>query len=172
MFVSTHATRAGRDHAVWFKCLQRRRFNSRDPCGSRLPLRAIRRLMRRFNSRDPCGSRRMWSQAHSFHRLFQLTRPVRVATLPNIYAKNPEIVSTHATRAGRDTNTEREDKQSVCFNSRDPCGSRLRTLVVHIQHTEFQLTRPVRVATRRCAGDFRLQSVSTHATRAGRDGVL
>ena len=101
--VSTHATRAGRDGRRWHTQNNRGCFNSRDPCGSRQPVA----------STPICTT------------LFQLTRPVRVATHMGAVIR----------------------RFAACFNSRDPCGSRLRRLA-RLRHRDvFQLTRPVRVAT-------------------------
>ena len=146
--VSTHATRAGRDVFHHCDAVKTRCFNSRDPCGSRRDAeieayhakqvsthatRAGRDRMvqgqtpapHRFNSRDPCGSRQVEIAADGQIIRFQLTRPVRVATVQR--ALN---VVLHC-----------------CFNSRDPCGSRHVQVCFKPIQQLFQLTRPVRVAT-------------------------
>ena len=78
---------------------------------------------------------------------FQLTRPVRVATGRGVVEVQRLMVSTHATRAGRDQVEIAADGQII----------------------RFQLTRPVRVATRTQSERISKVFVSTHATRAGRD---
>ena len=124
--VSTHATRAGRDFLGAGMQKQMSSFNSRDPCGSRRENpRNAECYKHCFNSRDPCGSRRdgaaVGAEVHrvSTHAtragrdwkgigdpsagfVFQLTRPVRVATADLALDAARDRVSTHATRAGRD----------------------------------------------------------------------
>ena len=104
--VSTHATRAGRDHRCFSVVVAHGRFNSRDPCGSRQSL-----------------LEKGW-----FLIVFQLTRPVRVAT----------------------GNGLQQPRSGPRFNSRDPCGSRREGMNKSQSHELFQLTRPVRVATHLC----------------------
>ena len=151
--VSTHATRAGRDLAR--RLFQRvlRRFNSRDPCGSRRPRLAFRLQQYQFQLTRPVrvattscplskssdgrcvgrDCRGRWSPAH--HRpqhccSFQLTRPVRVATNSRTQSATLLLVSTHATRAGRDEKIHCHAHSHAGFNSRDPCGSRPRLALI------------------------------------------
>ena len=122
-----------------------------------------------FNSRDPCGSRRMTSGTSDAAGTFQLTRPARVATKTNrryclrllFQLTRPARVATifawislivamfQLTRPAR-VATHRAivfSQRIICFNSRDPHGSRLA--VKHFIGVGWR--------------------VSTHATRTGRD---
>ena len=146
--VSTHATRAGRDTAIASESTHPWCFNSRDPCGSRRDCSVVYCIdwtvsthatragrdnwhstrcpgVHSFNSRDPCGSRPHIDWVVYRHVLFQLTRPVRVATNGFGFVAFGDDVSTHATRAGRDDRCGAGRSFAFCFNSRDPCGSRL-----------------------------------------------
>ena len=100
-------------------------FNSRAPCGARLPTRPVRKRTPSFNSRAPCGARHRGregqgvgtcfnSRAPCGARLprcpqshcqsqFQFTRPVRGATRRNRRGCHGLPVSIHAPRAGRDS---------------------------------------------------------------------
>ena len=55
------------------------------------------------------------------------------------------------------------------FNPRAPCGARPRFLIVSASTSAFQSTRPVWGATRGSPGLRRLQDISIHAPRVGRD---
>ena len=123
--VSTHATRTGRDAALLPIRDRRGSFNSRDPHGSRPGGTITVSGAACFNSRDPHGSRLVGLPIMFMLCMFQLTRPARVATLVLTFFVLSGIVSTHATRTGRDV--------------RLVCKYRL----AH----GFQLTRPARVAT-------------------------
>ena len=79
------------------------------------------------------------------------------------------FVSTHATRTGRDPPRCARNCESICFNSRDPHGSRLCITLQNSRFIEFQLTRPARVATAPAPIELSQSEVSTHATRTGRD---
>ena len=123
----------------------------------------------RFNSRDPCGSRQRRVRCIYSFGLFQLTRPVRVATGTWMNEQTYNEVSTHATRAGRDIDQQSQNAHYLSFNSRDPCGSRPLPSIRLYERDMFQLTRPVRVATACPTIKNSRLLVSTHATRAGRD---
>ena len=100
---------------------------------------------------------------------FQLTRPVRVATHLIFFFFIGKYVSTHATRAGRDSLEVNMLENLKSFNSRDPCGSRLdvsRSAIVELR-VSTHATRAGRDIRKR--GDGCAFEVSTHATRAGRD---
>ena len=171
MLVSIHAPRVGCDHAplsldnltkqfqfthpVWGATPLRpptphtaRGFNSRTPCGVRLPMlfsyryelvvsihaprvgcdskrKTIRKKHRRFNSRTPCGVR-------------------QTVSLP-VFALI--TVSIHAPRVGCDEVTPIRYRVSICFNSRTPCGVRHGTHPDNVIKDLFQFTHPVWGAT-------------------------
>ena len=79
--------------------------------------------------------------------MFQLTRPARVATARADAAGADVDVSTHATRTGRDFRDLKYMTRIMCFNSRDPHGSRQNLTYGQVNALMFQLTRPARVAT-------------------------
>ena len=100
-------------------------FNSRTPCGVRLPLTFVIRLPTiGFNSRTPCGVRqRIKSKLVRICR-FQFTHPVWGATINNQYAKQRSDVSIHAPRVGCDMVQILLTLPIYRFNSRTPCGVR------------------------------------------------
>ena len=57
------------------------------------------------------------------------------------------------------------------FNSRAPCGARHQTFISHAGITKFQLTRPMRGATRKRDEHLLEHGISTHAPHAGRDAI-
>ena len=103
--------------------------------------------------------------------IFQLTRPLRGATAPRRKSSAAWSISTHTPLAGRDDACLRQPLPAIHFNSHAPCGARpgtflilpperdfnshapcgarllMITLVLPLQ--KFQLTRPLRGATRR-----------------------
>ena len=56
-----------------------------------------------FNSRAPCGAQLYIIGTSNGLRVFQLTRPMRGATLTAISAAQGNKISTHAPHAGRNT---------------------------------------------------------------------
>ena len=82
------------------------------------------------------------------------------------------LISTHAPLAGRDFRGVWVNYlRSVNFNPRAPCGARLIAGSTRQSTAEFQPTRPLRGATRRCAREKLILIISTHAPLAGRDGL-
>ena len=77
---------------------------------------------------------------------FQLTRPVRVATVACAAACAASTVSTHATRAGRDAITGHGEKARLVSTHATRAGRDCRGQGGQGLWS-FQLTRPVRVAT-------------------------
>ena len=78
---------------------------------------------------------------------FQLTRPLRGATLTKVF---PLCLPPH-------------------FNSHAPCGARQMSQRVATDLLAFQLTRPLRGATCEHYADFGRVQISTHTPLAGRD---
>ena len=108
--VSIHAPRAGCDRKLTF----------------------IDRTWTSFNSRTPCGVRPSADNDISRAYVFQFTHPVRGATMPNLTKYSLDHVSIHAPRAGCDYTLVLGSFDSWCFNSRTPCGVRLRCSKVRI----------------------------------------
>ena len=101
-------------------------FNSRAPCGARPPLPCSNRTRIHFNSRAPCGARRQACRSPRSSFLFQLTCPMRGTTVPVPHRILELLISTHVPRAGHDGVVDGKDVKSMNFNSRAPCGARLR----------------------------------------------
>ena len=128
----------------------------------------------------------------SIVRMFQSTRPARGATVsPDTHAFDPEAVSIHAPRAGRDSVISGPSVFGSCFNPRAPRGARPvpeGTRCVEYSFNpraprgarrtpssitayawRFQSTRPARGATISSHNMRVHRVVSIHAPRAGRD---
>ena len=148
---------------------------------------------------------------------FQLTRPLRGATIDSGLRLDAADISTHTPLAGRDavedlrrTSFQHFNSHAPCgarphpdgsvplplnFNSHAPCGARRTISVLMESVSRFQLTRPLRGATRhvlrryRMADDFNSHApcgarqttpcfvaeprdISTHTPLAGRDTRL
>ena len=56
--------------------------------------------------------------------IFQLTRPLRGATVTLILAMQEEVISTHTPLAGRDSKSYAAVLESGNVNSHAPCGAR------------------------------------------------
>ena len=144
--ISTHAPRAGCDSFHQLANTFPLHFNSRTPCGVRLPRLSFFFSPLHFNSRTPCGVRPRELCHSAGIPEFQLTHPVRGATAVNYRDTRRRAISTHAPRAGCD---ELESVSGVLgaisthapragcdvmplgllvdtndFNSRTPCGVR------------------------------------------------
>ena len=78
-------------------------------------------------------------------------------------------VSIHAPRVGCDRLSQFQWSRRHCFNSRTPCGVRLRALIVSMQLVEFQFTHPVWGATTDGKASDKETEVSIHAPRVGCD---
>ena len=79
-----------------------------------------------FNSRTPCGVRRSSCGAELGTHSFQFTHPVRGATWYTLHNLHKRVVSIHAPRAGCDNHHVAPPDAYDRFNSRTPCGVRLR----------------------------------------------
>ena len=81
-------------------------------------------------------------------------------------------VSIHAPRAGCDADAVGRQAYGTSFNSRTPCGVRLKDYLHLLALDEFQFTHPVRGATVRVGGKYVNYIVSIHAPRAGCDSEV
>ena len=145
-------------------------FNPRSPCGERLHSIPNGFVVSNFNPRSPCGERPSRGLFHFRYSEFQPTLPVRGATAIVANPLLPDIISTHAPRAGSDdfihciylpypisTHAPRagSDKKALFgvhadrdFNPRSPCGERPCTCCMRRCRRTFQPTLPVRGATK------------------------
>ena len=82
------------------------------------------------------------------------------------------LVSTHATRAGRDFSQKKQGYTWKVSTHATRAGRDEVVGDVVAEYQKFQLTRPVRVATTTGTERLSSDSVSTHATRAGRDAIF
>ena len=144
-------------------------FNSRTPCGVRRVSPDFFVCLINFNSRTPCGVRRVCVSIHIILTRFQLTHPVRGATHITAESIHSVWISTHAPRAGCDRRAVRELPRRGNFNSRTPCGVRPYPDIVCNDNCVFQLTHPVRGATKLTRICELIDRISTHAPRAGCD---
>ena len=78
---------------------------------------------------------------------FQLTRPLRGATVLNKCKFSPLCISTHTPLAGRDHLFSDWEVFARNFNSHAPCGARHVHFLTILFNEIFQLTRPLRGAT-------------------------
>ena len=123
--VSIHAPHAGCDWDMRGVNVITLRFNSRTPCGVRLPRSRLCKALTCFNSRTPCGVRHSTDRDSTLANMFQFTHPMRGATF--------EEWSFGA--------------YYYCFNSRTPCGVRPHADTDDEERDKFQFTHPMRGAT-------------------------
>ena len=81
-------------------------------------------------------------------------------------------ISTHTPLAGRDCGYASERIELMNFNSHAPCGARRSLLAQWRTQASFQLTRPLRGATKRRLIAFGGEFISTHTPLAGRDPII
>ena len=105
----------------------------------------------RFNSRTPCGVRPSKSRPARLPDWFQFTHPVWGATLSGGGSPIQNVVSIHAPRVGCDPRHVWRIHASRSFNSRTPCGVRLRLPSALSSPPTFQFTHPVWGATPCCS---------------------
>ena len=80
-----------------------------------------------------------------------------------------QAISTHTPLAGRDDSDGDGEIDSEDFNSHAPCGARrLKSRTTSLRF-RFQLTRPLRGATRELGLSGESLAISTHTPLAGRD---
>ena len=124
-FISTHASLAGRDVVVEIIHQVQQNFNPRVPCGTRRFRLARLRVRHYFNPRVPCGTRPAYCQTTSCH----------------------DLISTHASLAGRDGVDYTGKTKDALFQPTRP----LRDATDGAGHLwasdRFQPTRPLRDAT-------------------------
>ncbi len=168
--VSIHAARVGRDRLALRGSGNAFGFNPRGPCGPRCASHSPAYRTCRFNPRGPCGPRSEPAVCFTGEPQFQSTRPVWAAISTGFLVTgsrscfNPRgpcgprygklnpclsffIVSIHAARVGRDSDSGSSGHRTVRFNPRGPCGPRSEQ-----QHRRAQPG-----------------GVSIHAARVGRD---
>ena len=136
-------------------------------CDLRPMLRWLR--WRCFNSRTPCGVRQGWAKELDDFQKFQFTHPVWGATRYRINYNTLKQVSIHAPRVGCDITILIIARDIASFNSRTPCGVRLRCLVSDTWTYGFNSRTPcgVRLVCKKSASQ--LWGVSIHAPRVGCD---
>ncbi len=124
---------------------------------------------RSFNSRTPCGVRLYDCSMMRTPSRFQFTHPVWGATCARCCGGYVGVVSIHAPRVGCDRDGLRSWTTSRSFNSRTPCGVRLRCLVSDTWTYGFNSRTPcgVRLVCKKSASQ--LWGVSIHAPRVGCD---
>ena len=126
--------------------------------------------VRHFNPRAPCGARPKIVAFYGLNDEFQSTRPVWGATIAGwFFLLNPEPISIHAPRVGRDRRYDMYGLHRHHFNPRAPCGARLPPALVGCLADLFQSTRPVWGATSSAMPSTRTMMISIHAPRVGRD---
>ena len=145
--ISIHAPLAGRDPTATSPPSFSTYFNPRAPRGARpnsniaaiifnlfqstrpsrgatITATGVLGLSNNFNPRAPRGARRIWLPLTVILPEFQSTRPSRGATQYFKTETQPEPISIHAPRAGRDAVSETVIRQPKNFNPRAPCGAR------------------------------------------------
>ena len=99
LYISIHASHAGRDNVCDNKFIRKKHFNPR----------------------VPCGTRRQDVEAESSILKFQSTRPMRDATIScHVQFTLPYKISIHASHAGRDATFKALKFQSAIFQSTRP----------------------------------------------------
>ena len=145
-----------------------------------------------FNSRTPCGVRLALSSLLETTTMFQFTHPVWGATLLDLLVEVRQLVSIHAPRVGCDASLEASISSrgyvsihaprvgcdlcgryyalhSRCFNSRTPCGVRLRVTASTDTTTTVSIHAP-RVGCDWDSDKYDVKGqVSIHAPRVGCD---
>ena len=168
--VSIHAPRAGCDRIILRVNVTITRFNSRTPCGVRLSYNITRSLCIMFQFTHPVrGATPKLSKAPRQSTSFQFTHPVRGATSLLQSRRSHIQVSIHAPRAGCNISPSPVRSQAEGFNSRTPCGVRLKAYGTQRFKAMFQFTHPVRGATISSCTILPYCVVSIHAPRAGCD---
>jgi len=192
VIVSIHASRAGRDRPCSYSNSRLRGFNPRVPCGTRPGGTDGLHREKSFNPRVPCGTRqsavfayRLAAEFQSTRPVrdatraftpdktarfeFQSTRPVRDATLRHAIKNWDDIVSIHASRAGRDARAFPTGWPKTVFQSTRPVRDATRVRAAAAPTVRFQSTRPVRDATYR--GVAGLAKILFQSTRPVRDAT-
>ena len=125
--ISIHAPRAGRDFLISFQ---------------------VSGMVENFNPRAPCGARLPQTMLGMSPGIFQSTRPVRGATGHPQKRLQPQDISIHAPRAGRDLDAIEGRMLTKPFQSTRPVRGATHGGWLHgSAGRRFQSTRPVRGAT-------------------------
>ena len=169
-------------------------FNPRSPCGERLSLLRVPRLLSNFNPRSPCGERPggavlVYKNAYiSIHapragsdhdcdtepypgRRFQSTLPVRGATMARRW-REPQprrFQSTLPVRGATDTGSADKTVDKLFQSTLPVRGATTPQWQLVSRPSLFQSTLPVRGATGMAGGNGLTQAISIHAPRAGSD---
>ena len=100
---------------------------------------------------------------------FQLTRPLRGATLGHSYARDEALISTHTPLAGRDSERSNGKSYAVNFNSHAPCGARHPVIKSIDEFRNFNSHAPCGARLVHEIQFLNTQPISTHTPLAGRD---
>ena len=103
------------------------RFNSRTPCGVRLPSVCRPTASASFNSRTPCGVRQLRQAIDNEFAIVSIHAPRAGCDYYCSSILSGAYVSIHAPRAGCDQVPVLVLLEVLCFNSRTPCGVRPET---------------------------------------------
>ena len=148
MWGATPLTTNTTHHYVWFQFTH--------PVWGATPNITIKHKLRRFNSRTPCGVRHRPHSTRLHHHGFQFTHPVWGATRYTLDTLVGLRVSIHAPRVGCDSNLLSINITLSGFNSRTPCGVRLRPSGGGGDFSSFNSRTPCGV---RPVRGYRLQAV-------------
>ncbi len=133
LLVSIHAPRAGCDNCLIIRHIDLASFNSRTPCGVRLPGTSTMALPLEFQFTHPVRGATANRALQHRYIVVSIHAP-RAGCDQQTSARwgSPFRVSIHAPRAGCDTYKTVSLRLSERFNSRTPCGVRLRCSKVRI----------------------------------------
>ena len=122
-----------------------------------------------FNPRAPCGARHEVTDVDVLYAVFQSTRPVWGATSHYRSVQLTAGISIHAPRVGRDWTVSSGIVIVSYFNPRAPCGARPLCCYEMGNYSYFNPRAPCGARPEQRQQPLRLQAISIHAPRVGRD---
>ena len=192
--ISTHTPHAGRDADV-ASTLNRRIFiSTHTPHAGRDKKGLLQTGETIISTHTPHAGRDKSSEYDEFVVMISTHTPHAGRDTPALPRLTALVISTHTPHAGRDDRTETGNKVAANFNSHAPCGARrgwrqrqrgkqkfqltrpmrgaTRPSVSPSRCSTFQLTRPMRGATERGDREIGVFPISTHTPHAGRDSSM
>ncbi len=167
--ISTHTPLAGCDVVTHTANTRIINFNSHTPCGVRLSLFQRVSGFNDFNSHTPCGVRHEDSQLDRRHGIFQLTHPLRGATILPIVRPFSSIYFNSHTPCGVRHERNGVSARRWNFNSHTPCGVRQQDGVVCLMNDRISTHTPLAGCDHNLYTHVYYEYISTHTPLAGCD---
>ena len=172
--ISTHAPRAGSDVCILFWFQWQERISTHAPrAGSDLTNGASVDPFKVFQPTLPVRGATDYNTGGTGGNMISTHAPRAGSDAPHLLPRHRQRISTHAPRAGSDSTLLFFPYPVIAFQPTLPVrGATCSSVIVSPCRFSFQPTLPVRGATQILDTTITVQTISTHAPRAGSDAQI